>query len=133
MYRLLSLSGLSCQSSIAFRLLGFGTWGCIELSEILLVFQYPRIRTTACYNLTMEGIELAITFDDILFIPARFSVLPKDAGLTIRIAKNIFPEHSVAVHCDGYRSARLICIFLAKKNRIMLLGRSEGQSTRLEQ
>ena len=97
------------------------------------MFQYPRIRTTACYNLTMGGIELAITFDDILFIPARFSVLPKDAGLTIRIAKNIFPEHSVAVHCDGYRSARLICIFLTRKNRIMLLGCSEGQSTRFEQ
>ena len=59
----------------------------------------------------MGGIELAITFDDILFIPARFSVLPTDAGLPIRLTKNIFPEHSVAVQCGKFRYAPLICCF----------------------
>lgn len=37
----------------------------------------------------MEGIEQALTFDDILLVPARSSVLPADASLTTRLTRKI--------------------------------------------
>ena len=37
----------------------------------------------------METIENALTFDDVLLVPARSSVLPKEADLKTQLTKNI--------------------------------------------
>ncbi len=41
------------------------------------------------YNLSMESIELALTFDDILLLPARSDVLPQAAQLQTRFTRNL--------------------------------------------
>ncbi len=46
-------------------------------------------QTTQEYNRTMEGVEQALTFDDILLVPARSSVLPSDTSLRTRLTRRL--------------------------------------------
>lgn len=48
---------------------------------------YPY--TVNLYNLAMQNLEQALTFDDVLLLPARSDILPRDANLKTRLSRNI--------------------------------------------
>ena len=51
----------------------------------------------------MRITQKALTFDDVLLLPAHSNVLPRDVSLRTRLTRNITPEHSAGVRRDGHR------------------------------
>ncbi len=46
--------------------------------------------------------DTAITFDDVLLVPGKSSVLPREAELKTRLTKNIDIEYTAALSGNGY-------------------------------
>ena len=46
----------------------------------------------------------ALTFDDVLLLPALSHVLPSEVDLKTRLTRTITSEHSVDVRRDGHRN-----------------------------
>ncbi len=45
----------------------------------------------------MRLVQKALTFDDVLLVPAYSAVLPRDVQLKTRLSRNICSEHSAGV------------------------------------
>lgn len=45
----------------------------------------------------------ALTFDDVLLVPAYSQVLPKDVSLATQFYPQHSPEHAIGVRSDGHR------------------------------
>ena len=51
----------------------------------------------------MRVVRKALTFDDVLLVPAYSHVLPRDVSLATRLTRNIHAEHAAGVRGDGHR------------------------------
>ena len=51
----------------------------------------------------MQIVEEALTFDDVLLIPAFSDVLPKEVKLSTKITRDIVLKYSYGLRRNGYR------------------------------
>ncbi len=51
----------------------------------------------------MRLLQKALTFDDVLLVPAHSAILPRDVSLATRLTRNIQLEPAAGLRCHGYR------------------------------